>query len=90
MSIELVLEPFDFDPLWLDSIFERPGRNDPCHCGSDKKYKKCHEEIDEAAWRAVRLQMIRVEIVCRLLRMYPSNHPEYDLPPEEIYDGEEA
>jgi uncharacterized protein YecA (UPF0149 family) len=21
---------------------ERPGRNDPCACGSGKKYKKCH------------------------------------------------
>ena len=21
---------------------EKPGRNDPCHCGSGKKYKKCH------------------------------------------------
>jgi uncharacterized protein len=21
---------------------ELPGRNDPCHCGSGKKYKKCH------------------------------------------------
>ena len=21
---------------------ETPGRNDPCHCGSGKKYKKCH------------------------------------------------
>jgi uncharacterized protein len=20
----------------------RPGRNDPCTCGSGKKYKKCH------------------------------------------------
>ena len=19
-----------------------PGRNDPCHCGSGKKFKKCH------------------------------------------------
>ena len=26
---------------------ERPGRNDPCHCGSGKKYKKCHLERDE-------------------------------------------
>ena len=25
------------------------GRNDPCHCGSGKKYKKCHEEKDAAA-----------------------------------------
>ena len=24
-----------------DEIKKRPGRNDPCHCGSGKKYKKC-------------------------------------------------
>lgn len=24
------------------------GRNDPCHCGSGKKYKKCCEAKDEA------------------------------------------
>ena len=23
------------------------GRNDPCWCGSGKKYKKCHMESDE-------------------------------------------
>jgi len=28
---------------------ERPGRNDPCHCGSGSKYKKCCLETDEAA-----------------------------------------
>ncbi len=22
------------------------GRNDPCHCGSGKKYKNCHQQID--------------------------------------------
>lgn len=22
---------------------QKPGRNDPCPCGSGKKYKKCHE-----------------------------------------------
>lgn len=26
---------------------ERPGRNDPCWCGSGKKYKKCHLDADE-------------------------------------------
>jgi hypothetical protein len=26
----------------------RPGRNDPCHCGSGKKYKKCHLATDDA------------------------------------------
>lgn len=25
------------------------GRNDPCHCGSGRKYKKCHLSIDEWA-----------------------------------------
>jgi len=31
-----------------------PGRNDPCHCGSGKKYKACHLTKDEAAARAAR------------------------------------
>ena len=25
------------------------GRNDPCPCGSGKKYKQCHLPIEEAA-----------------------------------------
>jgi SEC-C motif-containing protein len=24
------------------------GRNDPCHCGSGKKYKKCHFGLDQS------------------------------------------
>ncbi|MGB8931226.1 MAG: type I methionyl aminopeptidase [Anaeromyxobacteraceae bacterium] len=27
---------------------EKIGRNDPCWCGSGKKYKKCHEQADQA------------------------------------------
>ena len=30
------------------------GRNDPCHCGSGKKYKKCHLESDEKTDRKQR------------------------------------
>ena len=30
------------------------GRNDPCHCGSGKKYKACHLGPDEAAAREAR------------------------------------
>ena len=30
----------------------RPGRNDPCHCGSTKKYKRCCLPGDEAAEHA--------------------------------------
>jgi tetratricopeptide (TPR) repeat protein len=29
----------------------KPGRNDPCHCGSGKKYKKCCQPKDEAPER---------------------------------------
>jgi hypothetical protein len=32
----------------------RPGRNDPCWCGSGKKYKKCHLAADEEADRSER------------------------------------
>ena len=33
-----------------------PGRNEPCHCGSGKKYKQCHLAADEAAAREARAQ----------------------------------
>jgi SEC-C motif-containing protein len=33
---------------------ERPGRNEPCHCGSGRKYKHCHLEKDEAEEAAAR------------------------------------
>ena len=26
---------------------DRPGRNDPCYCGSGQKYKKCHMKEDQ-------------------------------------------
>src|SRR2546428_9656665 len=31
---------------------DRPGRNDPCPCGSGRKYKQCCLEKDEAKERA--------------------------------------
>lgn len=30
------------------------GRNDPCHCGSGRKYKTCHQNTDEGRERAER------------------------------------
>ena len=30
------------------------GRNDPCHCGSNKKYKKCHLAGDQGKARTIR------------------------------------
>lgn len=32
------------DPIHTDA---KPGRNDPCPCGSGKKYKKCCEGKDD-------------------------------------------
>jgi hypothetical protein len=41
-----------FDPAEEDEPYVRPepklGRNDPCWCGSGKKYKKCHLAADES------------------------------------------
>ena len=33
-------------------VEKRPGRNDPCHCGSGKKYKNCCLKKDQEADRA--------------------------------------
>ena len=35
-------------------MFRRIGKNDPCWCGSGKKYKKCHEAFDEKLEAAAR------------------------------------
>jgi uncharacterized protein YecA (UPF0149 family) len=41
----------DFDPGSVGTFVRsmpKVGRNDPCWCGSGKKYKKCHLSEDEA------------------------------------------
>ena len=35
-----------------------PGRNDPCHCGSGLKYKKCHAERDREAAHSPQLRLL--------------------------------
>lgn len=39
-----------------DKATARPGRNDPCHCGSGRKYKLCCLEKDNAALSAANAQ----------------------------------
>ncbi|MEQ8763302.1 MAG: type I methionyl aminopeptidase, partial [Planctomycetota bacterium] len=34
---------------------QRPGRNDPCHCGSGKKYKRCHMGMDNSGGTSAQL-----------------------------------
>jgi len=36
----------------MPTMKARPGRNDPCPCGSGRKYKQCCLEKDEAETRA--------------------------------------
>jgi methionyl aminopeptidase len=43
-----------------------PGRNDPCWCGSGKKYKKCHLGEDRAAAGRERAASVRVKRSIRL------------------------
>jgi hypothetical protein len=38
----------------------RPGRNDPCPCGSGKKYKRCHESREQQGWPSSRVLMLVV------------------------------
>jgi hypothetical protein len=37
-----------------DAPANKPGRNEPCWCGSGRKYKKCHlpEDTDKAVARS--------------------------------------
>ena len=37
--------------MTVPTSMAKPGRNDPCHCGSGNKYKKCCLAKDEAAER---------------------------------------
>ncbi len=42
--------------MTAQSISARPGRNQPCHCGSGRKYKHCCLEKDQAQAAAARAQ----------------------------------
>lgn len=37
------------------------GRNDPCHCGSGKKYKRCHEDLDREMSRVVATALPQIQ-----------------------------
>jgi len=39
---------------------ERPGRNDPCWCGSGQKYKKCHLDTDERGTTTPQIRPVRL------------------------------
>lgn len=54
------------------------GRNDPCPCGSGKKYKKCHLAQDQQAEHAAMLKAdssARAEAAAAAATMPESGHP---------------
>jgi predicted TPR repeat methyltransferase len=51
----------------------KPGRNDPCHCGSGKKYKKCCQPKEQAAEGEV-IAKDQAAIIAR----YPEVHDGWD------------
>jgi hypothetical protein len=51
LSIQRMRPPALMAPTLMAKPTPKPGRNDPCHCGSGNKYKKCCLARDEAAER---------------------------------------
>jgi len=51
---EVDLEDWGDDDGEPHTALDRPGRNEPCWCGSGKKYKKCHGPGDEEMQRTSR------------------------------------
>jgi hypothetical protein len=50
---------------------KRPGRNEPCYCGSGRKYKQCCLEKDEAEAAAARAK-IATEVPPQASKAVPS------------------
>ena len=46
-SLSSIIALKDFYKKRVCDMSVKIGRNDPCWCGSGKKYKKCHEEFDD-------------------------------------------
>ena len=61
----------DFEPPPPEPFRPRAGRNEPCPCGSGRKYKKCHLRPDEARHsegrRAIAAHRMDARLVSRLM-----------------------
>ena len=62
----------------------RPGRNEPCHCGSGKKYKNCCLVKDEEADRAARAHAASGEET----PAPPADEPPHRMPPPPRTQGQ--
>lgn len=70
---------------------QKPGRNDPCHCGSGEKYKHCCQEKDSSSWTSnVAAIAIAIAVIVGLvilgLSLTGGNQP--DCPPGTTWSAE--
>jgi len=63
---------------------KKPGRNEPCHCGSGKKYKKCCLDSDNSTDVVFNSPSARIEDKYDLLEMYPKDSQAF----KELYEEE--
>jgi hypothetical protein len=76
-------EEFDEDFIEPVVAAPKPGRNDPCWCGSGKKYKKCHLAADEESERGGSVKgeakPIHVRLLDELIGSMTKWHSKKDL-----------
>src|SRR5262245_27694083 len=63
------------DPAQAEARLSASGRNDPCPCGSGKKYKKCHLQADEAAMFKPAAPPDAQELVMNGWRLFEQRRP---------------
>ncbi len=70
------------------SRLEKTGRNDPCPCGSGKKYKKCHLAEDEEKNRQDRA---KADIAVKPIPQGEETEKEevQNIPPEAVHHKKE-
>jgi hypothetical protein len=63
---------------------DKVGRNDPCPCGSGKKYKKCCEEkVKSKKFTAQILEPAAAQPANKLTSLFKQSHIKPPKPPEE-------
>ena len=71
-----------------------PGRNEPCHCGSGKKYKNCHAKIEVTRGTSKRSTVIAVIVIgimilSVVMMVLNSQSPEQgEAPPGKVWSEE--
>ena len=66
----------------------KPGRNDLCHCGSGKKYKKCHGEKAAAASGNLMLVLVGAAIIAAIVVGITSFTGEPAAGPRQVWSTE--